>query len=265
MISIEIPVTHGKFLGSVLDSIFSQSYQDFEVILVVENFTKIKNVIDKYDVKIIKKKTGLLDARYIGHINSKGDLELILDETRLLKKDSLQTFSKIKSDMCIIAEEDIGKGFWIRLSKLDKNVIMMNNTNELNPLNSFILPRLFRREVLNYAFDKLIKNIPYNHFTKIISFDHQYIFYEAFNYSKNIDAIKTVSIYHYGDDSLSLIIKKFYRYGVSTKIVDYTPYKEILKKTNYKRNLSKLSYKDRFLLYLLYGVRAVPFFIGYYF
>ncbi|WP_200869377.1 hypothetical protein [Candidatus Acidianus copahuensis] len=48
MLSIEIPVTHGKYVKTVLDSIFSQK-DDFEVIVV----TSSKNFDRYYTNKIL--------------------------------------------------------------------------------------------------------------------------------------------------------------------------------------------------------------------
>lgn len=56
MISIEIPVLHGKYLRNVFESIRSQSFQDYEVITVNSGSPLISDLIKEYGFKEIKGK-----------------------------------------------------------------------------------------------------------------------------------------------------------------------------------------------------------------
>ena len=100
--SIIIPVYNTEdYLSSCLDSVLSQSYNDFEVI-VVNDGTKdnSQEIIDKYvrkDKKIrsfIKENGGLSSARNYGVDKSNGEYLLFLDSDDTLNKDLLKELNK---------------------------------------------------------------------------------------------------------------------------------------------------------------------------
>ena len=69
-------------------------------------------------------------------------------------------------------------------------------------------------------------------------------------------------IRHYGDTRLSQIIKKYYRYGKTLKVLRGTTYNAFTKISRKRRRICK---GNKFALYLLYLARGIPFLIGYYF
>ena len=82
--SIVIPVYNvEKYLKRTLDSVFNQTYQDFEVIVVNDGCTdKSMEIAKKYKTKIIDhKQVGVSEARNIGEKEAKGEYLLFLDRT----------------------------------------------------------------------------------------------------------------------------------------------------------------------------------------
>jgi len=71
MISIEMPVTHGKYLRQVLESIRKQSYLDYEVIIVNSGREELSDVIKEFGFKVMNQKARLFYARYLAHKESK--------------------------------------------------------------------------------------------------------------------------------------------------------------------------------------------------
>ena len=159
--------------------------------------------------------------------------------------------------MVIIGEGEIGDSFWVRLANLDKENIMECNTPEA--IKGFALPRYFRKEVLDKAFEELRENLK-EKFNQVVFPDHELIYYEASKVSSDVVSIKDKLIMHYGDFRLFDIIRKYYRYGKSLKVLKGTPYSEFTKVSRKKRNICK---GNKFLLYLLYLARGIPFLIGY--
>ncbi|QXJ31862.1 glycosyltransferase family 2 protein [Saccharolobus shibatae] len=260
MISIEIPVIHGKYLNHLFESIRSQSFQDYEVTVVNSSSDEnVSDLISQYGFKEVKEKVKLLKARYLAHHHSKGDYALLLDETRILRKDTLPILSTLNHDMTIIGEEEIGDSFWVRLANLDKENIMECNTSEA--IKGFALPRFFRREILDRTFDKLKENLK-EKFDEIVFPDHELIYYEASRVSNDVISLKDKLIMHYGDAKLSEIIRKYYRYGKSLKVLKETPYSNLIRVSRKKRNICK---GNKFFLYLLYVTRGIPFILGYLF
>lgn len=95
--SIIIPVYNvEEYIKKCLDSVFSQTYKDFEVI-VVNDGTKDNSmdIVKDYKVKIIEQKnSGLSAARNRGVLEAKGDYILFLDSDDYLEKDLLKELNK---------------------------------------------------------------------------------------------------------------------------------------------------------------------------
>jgi len=261
VISIEIPVTHGKYLRQVLESIRQQTYQDYEVIVVNSGREELSDLVKEFGFKVIERKAKLLHARYIAHMESKGEYALLLDETRMLEKDALKTLSSLDYDMVVIGEKEVGDSFWVRLAQLDKENILY--CNPIDPLKGIALPRYFKSEVLSKAFSSAKEKLG-EKFYEVVFWDHAIIFYEASKISSKIHVINEPLISHFGDPSLSDIVRKYYRYGKTAKALKNTPYSDFLAKKRVKRRICKGSFWERISLYLLYLARGIPYLLGYY-
>lgn len=220
MISVEIPVVSGIYLKAVLESLRMQTNQQYEVVIVNSSVQPaIGDMIQSYDVKEVKLQTGLLNARFVAHQTSIGERELFLDETRVLKKNALETLEKLQSDMVIVAEREAGKSIWSRLTDIDRRIVIQScRPSDLSPSRTILLPRYFRRTILNQTFESLRQKLSNEIFLRIINGDHSLIYKEAYGFSKSLEIIKEPLIIHCGDDSLRKIVTKYYRYGKSDKI-----------------------------------------------
>ena len=90
--SIIIPVYNtSKYLKKCLDSVFNQSFKDFEVIAVNDGSTDDSlDILNEYDVKIINQKNqGLSMARNNGIEASSGEYFILLDSDDYIEKDLL--------------------------------------------------------------------------------------------------------------------------------------------------------------------------------
>ena len=95
--SIVIPVYNvEKYLKRTLDSVFNQTYQDFEVIVVNDGCTdKSMNIAKKYKAKIINnQRVGVSEARNIGAKQATGEYLLFLDSDDYWDKDLLEMINK---------------------------------------------------------------------------------------------------------------------------------------------------------------------------
>mgnify|MGYP001770702175 CR=1 FL=1 len=255
-----MPVLHGKYLSEVFESIRAQTFQDYKVIVVNSSSKgEISDLIRQYGFKEIRENVKLLKARYLAHMESRGDYVLLLDETRALRRDALEVLSSLNRSMVIIGEEEIGDSLWIKLANLDKENIMECNAPEA--IKGFALPRFFKREILDLAFRRLIENLG-EKFDEVVFPDHELIYYEASKVSSDVFVLKEKLIRHYGDTRLSQIIKKYYRYGKTLKVLRGTTYNAFTKISRKRRRICK---GNKFALYLLYLARGIPFAIGYYF
>lgn len=95
--SIIIPVYNvEKYIKKCLDSVFSQTFKDFEVI-VVNDGTKDKSmdIVNDYNVKIINQvNQGLSEARNNGVKHAKGDYILFIDSDDYINENLLSELNK---------------------------------------------------------------------------------------------------------------------------------------------------------------------------
>lgn len=99
--SIVIPVYNVEdYIKECLDSVFQQSFKDYEVI-VVNDGTKDKSmdIVKDYDVKIINQENqGLSAARNNGAKKAKGDYLLFVDSDDTIDKDLLKNLNEASKD-----------------------------------------------------------------------------------------------------------------------------------------------------------------------
>ncbi len=95
--SIIIPVYNVEnYIGRCLDSVFCQTYKDYEVIVVDDGSTdKSKKIAKEYDVKIINSKhQGVSESRNIGAKTATGEYLIFLDSDDYWDKDLLKEINK---------------------------------------------------------------------------------------------------------------------------------------------------------------------------
>lgn len=242
----------------MLESIRTQTYQDFEVIVVNSGDELISDLIREYGFKEVREKVNLLNARYLAHKNSSGEKALVLDETRVLRKDTLEILSEIEHDMIIVGEAEVGNSsLWIRLAQLDKDNLI--NCNEPDAVKGFLLPRAFNSELLTKTFE-LLRDKLGDKFDKVLYPDHELIYFTSRMFSNKLHVIRDSLIFHYGDETFLSIIRKYYRYGRSLRILKGTEFQILTKTSRKKRKICKGS---KLGLYTLYVVRGIPFILGY--
>lgn len=261
MISIEIPVTWGSHLEEVLEVIRSQEYEDYEIVCSLSTVdSSVIDILKKFDVKYNWGNQNILSKRYYANLISKGDGILLLDETRIPSRNLLQQLSTNESDMAVIPELDYGNGWLVRIANADK--IFASEKAKSNPnlvLNGFVMPRYFKRWIINKTFEMIRSKISQEIFDSILMEDHQIITYEAFHLSSNISVLDGAHIYHYGDESLVTLVKKYYKYGRMNAVLVGTEYENITKMKNRLRPLNGSNIMNSMILQLL---RGVPFILG---
>ena len=95
--SIIIPVYNvEKYIKKCLDSVFSQSYKDYEVIVINDGSTdKSMDIAKEHNVKIINQKNkGQSAARNNGIKHATGDYLIFLDSDDYWEKDLLKELNK---------------------------------------------------------------------------------------------------------------------------------------------------------------------------
>ncbi|TRM80021.1 glycosyl transferase family 2, partial [Sulfolobus sp. F3] len=139
---------------------------------------------------------------------------------------------------------------------LDKDNIMY--CNEPDSIKGFALPRVISSPLLSKTFGILRRDLG-EKFDQVIFPDHELIYHVASSLSNSVNVVREELISHYGDRTLLEIVKKYYKYGKSTKVLKGTKYEYFLNVSRKKRKICK---GNKLLLYILYMARGVPFLIG---
>ena len=190
--SIIIPVYNVEnYIKKCLDSVFSQSFKDYEVI-VVNDGTKDNSmeIVKDYKVKVINQKNqGLSAARNTGVKEAKGDYLLFLDSDDYYEKDLLKEINNsLKNNPDVVR-------FQIQDVKEDK-VIKEYHEKEFNNLNGV------------EAFNELVK---YHYVENAWCYAIKRKYYEKEKYSFSVGKI------HEDFGLLPLVI-------IKSKIVNSIPY-----------------------------------------
>ena len=143
-VTIVIPTYNsGKTIKRCLESVKNQTYRKIESIIVDSYSTdETLEIIDKFDVKLIKTRQKLLGARYIGLKKSEGVYQLLLDSDQILKPNTIENaldFMK-RYDMLILEEFIYKPKTWIeKLYEADRNLV--HKIRDINPYKSVLLQR----------------------------------------------------------------------------------------------------------------------------
>ena len=260
MISIEFSVVSGKYLKELFNSLRMQRYQDFEVIIVNSN-PEYSDMIREFGAKEIFKKTGKLEARALAHREANGDFELLLEETRFLAENALDSLNKLNNiDMAIIRELELGNHLINRLNRFDSE-----NAFKLISAGSdklYLLPRYFRHEVLSQSLNSIYNKIPSYKIPKIVADDQEMIYIEALQHFSRVAKVEEPLIKKYGEKSFRESFKKYYRYGKTSRELSKTEYYQSLNFQHRTRSIQNLRSVPPLLL--LYAIRGTAFFAGYY-
>lgn len=261
-ISICIPVLSGTYIQEVLNSVFNNKFQDFEVVVNdASSSTEVQDILKAYDVRVIEKVTKSLESRMVTVSSATGDRVFLMDETRILGDTILGEIAMTRDDMLVIKEKDVGGGLLNYLSNLDKKYTP-ENAECLDPIkNKSIIPRVYRKQIIVEAFGRISKNLPSEIITKIEGMDLELIYLESFSLSRNVGIIKAPSILHYGDTNFRSLFRKYYRYGRSQRILRNTPYRDLASLSG--RNRTTLPFGNRLQSVPIQLIRGIPFIFGY--
>lgn len=153
MISIIIPLYNKEqYVAQTLRSIFAQTYQDFEIVIVDDGSTdysvaEVKKFNDDRIRIISQQNAGVSAARNRGIAEAKYDLIAFLDADDLWEKDFLETLIKLEQK-------------YPQCSVFALNYTILSYDNTIRPLVINGLPEYFKDGVLNNYFQIASKSDP---------------------------------------------------------------------------------------------------------
>ena len=272
MISIQILTKGERSLSSVLESIWSQTASEYEVILVDttgKDWSRELRTHPNLRVVHVPSSTRILEGRYLANLESKGKFRLILDATRQLAPGVLGQFEDMltKYDMAVLREDSIGSSFWARLARIDREITNSSDNfrRSIQQRGGVLLPRLFKDWLLTSALDALREALGPDRFMSIGYGDHHLIWEEALKLSSNVGMSSNVVLSHFEDQTLIEILRKYRRYGMSQRELSmYLPYSTASRLASHQRSYAGISIRNRLGVLPLYAVRTLSFLSGYY-
>jgi glycosyltransferase involved in cell wall biosynthesis len=265
LVSVSIPTLNSQiYIERCLRAINSQSYKNIEI-NIVDGGSKDNTISIAKSLgieKIITCKDSLLKSRYEGLKQAHGEYILLLDSDQILEHTAIERavkqIEKYELDM-LVFEEDVYKATnWLeKLFQLDRKLI--HTIRDFDPYTGVMLPRFYRSSLLNKAF----KNIPKNALDNVGGQDHAIIYFEVWQYSNKVDLLLE-AVKHIEPNSIRVVIKKFYRWGYTSKAAHEPRYMELLaKKERFRKGLfSKGTYKASVASITLLILKGLPYSLG---
>ena len=266
MISIEMITKNDNFINKSIDAILDQDYQNYEIIIVdssdKSHYSEYQN--REHIIYVYDKNSNFLKSRYNANKIAKGDYVLLMDSTRIIKKDLLRDcITLIKTDdMIIIPEISKSKA---KLLNEDKELPIKTEyiLSNCNPINGIFIPRFYKRELLDKAFKEVLRNTE-DKIDNICSLEDRMLYLEAFKISEKIGVYKNYII-HREANSLISYIKKYYRYGrcnyyIFSRIDNYSYLANPKVKS---KNKNPLIYNNSIKTKMLFFIRSISFILGF--
>ena len=262
-ISIIVPIYNSeKYLQRCIDSILSQTFNDYELILINDGSSDNSgNICDKYEkedhrIKVFHKENGgVSSARNLGIDNAKGEWVAFIDSDDQLDRDYLLNFN-LNSDADLLVQ-----GY--KKEYFNKKPEMIIPNMEESYLASDVISIIFdleKKSIINSPWCKLFKReILFKHnilFDNNISYGEDHLFSLSF-----IEHIATISVtpkagYIYqirASQSLStkcIEPEKLIYYADKVKEIRYNLYKKIINPIRQKKYRDYTNYQY-ICLYLL--------------
>jgi len=267
--SIEIITRGEKTLTDSLNSIMRQTHNSFEVVCANSSSdAQVAILLDDYFVK--HQEVGQvkhLRGREMAHHLSAGKFSILMDSTRLLKEDALETLLPLieKYSMVAIKEDSAGTGFWERQAKRYR-VSSEKGIDEKklkNNIPSYILPRLYWKDLLDEVFQSLHSKMSELLFDSIGYGEHHLIFEEAILKGGKIHYYRDRSlILHFEDSKANTIFRKYRNYGIDQKVLKNLPHYKASQLNSHRRDISAFQLYNNIFCFPLISLRTFAFISG---
>lgn len=256
-VSVVIPTLNStRTIETALRSLKEQTVP-VEVIVVDSLSTDgTAEIAEKYGT-VIRQRSNRLRARIIGALNATGDFVLNMDSDQFLARDAVERALKVEKRIVALEEISVGKGIIARLNRLDKEIVHRHWRENLDPVSGVIKPRFYDRDLLLKVY-RIIDSLA----DKLTMYEDAIVYYEAYKLSNScVTDIGYVerAVYHLEEDSMFKYMKKWYRYGRTSKLLKQTEYKFFLK----NKGVRKGRFKEKVELLPLVLLKGIPYLIGY--
>lgn len=215
LVSINIPTYNSeKTIGKCLDSIKNQTYKNIEII-IVDGYSKDRTVkiAKEYGVNIYYA-LELSKARRLGIEKSKGIYIFFLDSDQTIDSDIISKCVQECEDngydaITLFEQSVITKNTYIeKVIAYDKR--LFHSLEDDDVVYGAAIPRFFRAEIFKDF------NWPEE---LLFMFEHNAIYIELMKKRIEVAFKRDLHIYHYEQNTIAKLYKRFYHYGQSYVLV----------------------------------------------
>lgn len=231
LVSVTIPSYNSeKMIPLCLEGVGKQTYPNIETLVIDSHSTdRTRDIAASYKARIIECSGKLLAARYLGWRESKGPYIVLLDTDQILEPTAIERAVDLMDDhdMLVFEEHSYNTGWFIpKLYNASKQMVnaRFEQSYAFDPIKGGNPARFFKREIL----DKAFAAIPQGLIPVTIHYDHDIIYYEAYNVSQRVGLLRN-AIYHIEPDWRKLW-RTNYRYGASLRGIKKSYYWDLFLK-----------------------------------
>jgi len=210
--SIVIPVYNAeRTLKNCLESVFNQTYTNYEVIVVNNNSTDKTDVIVKYFQKnykfeyLFEKQRSRGAARQTGEKKARGDIILMTDSDCIVPKDWIEnivkSFNKGNYDAVQGFQQSVAKDFWSRQIQIrsERKIDDFNNRSVIGMIDT-----------KNFAIKKIsLKKVDYSGRKYVNANDSEFSI-RFYKHNLKLKFLKEVKVLHHHPNSFKKIVCKYF-------------------------------------------------------
>ena len=253
-ISVVIPSLNSE---RVIGRAIRSAMEHADEIIVVDSFSTdgTVEIARKEGAKVVQVSGSRLMARIEGAKLAKGYYIVNLDSDMYFS----DNFSGFREKVIALGEITVGKGIVSKMMSIDRKFTQKEWKTNLNPTGGAIIPRMYERELLLKAYAN-IKRV-FGSDAAVQYLEDSIIYYNVMKeYEGEVQFIQD-AVYHVEDDALFSFIKKWYKYGRSSKLLRGTEYEKFI---HARRTRPGLSFSEELELLPLTLIKGIPFALGYY-
>ena len=204
-ISVVIPSLNSeRTIGMAVRSALEHA----DEVIVVDSFSTdgTAEIARKEGAKVVQVSGSRLTARIEGAKLAKGYYIVNLDSDMYFS----DNFSGFREKVIALGEITVGKGIVSTMMSIDRKLTQREWKHNLNPINGGIIPRMYERELLLRAYERVQQTLRNN---LVVQFEDSIIYYNIMKeYNGDVQFIPD-AVYHVENDGLLAFMKKWYKYG----------------------------------------------------
>jgi glycosyltransferase involved in cell wall biosynthesis len=264
-LSVTIPTKNSAAtIESCITSVLEQAVPVEVIVADDRSSDGTQNIARLLGARVLSGPLPLLEARYQAMKAAQSNVVLLLDSDQTMMDGSLSRCLQMleTNDVLILEESSEEATTWVgKLYEADKRYLHAHSKHHMDPIKGSLLPRVFKKSVLEAAFEKIPQPIRMT----AVAQDHAIIYAEVARISDSIGMVPR-AVSHKEMEHLGELWRKYWRWGTGlADLFRIEPEYRALTNKKMKGRLHRgsASTADFLKSLVLMGIKAVPYSAGY--